>query len=322
MHGTDLSQLILDLYHASRRTPFAAFQSHALELLKPALPFDSAWWGNASANPAQIHRIYLYNCDRQIIDDYPNYLEQDFFRVALSENPGRSINMSDLTTRARYVRSALYREFGKRYRIEWSLGTLLIEPVSSLQEFLTLWRHDPTRPFTERERQIKQFVMPHLAEAQRLNRLHHVMGWYRTMHNASWAIADRQGYLRELSPRFVHMLRNEWPDWGGSSRLPDEITASLQGSSEFVGRRLVLQIAETEGLLFLKSRLKTSSDRLSPRERDIAVRYAHGETYAAIARQLGLSPATVRNYIAQCFRKLQVKSKLELARRLEGLRAG
>lgn len=45
-------------------------------------------------------------------------------------------------------------------------------------------------------------------------------------------------------------------------------------------------------------------------------RYAHGETYAAIAKALLISPSTVRNHIAHCYRKLAVNNKVELAQRV------
>jgi hypothetical protein len=47
------------------------------------------------------------------------------------------------------------------------------------------------------------------------------------------------------------------------------------------------------------------------------LRYTRGETYSAIATALSLSPATVRNHIAHCFKKLGVSNKLELVSRLE-----
>lgn len=56
--------------------------------------------------------------------------------------------------------------------------------------------------------------------------------------------------------------------------------------------------------------------KLTLREREIATRYAQGETYAVIAAALGLSPSTVRNHLAHCYRKLNVNNKAELALRI------
>lgn len=59
-------------------------------------------------------------------------------------------------------------------------------------------------------------------------------------------------------------------------------------------------------------------EQLSPRELEIARRYAHGDTYHAIAEQLHIAPSTVRTHLATIYRKLEVSSKLELHARLEG----
>src|ERR1035437_8540980 len=121
------SQVILEIHRASREVPFHCFQEHVLALMKRVISFDSAWLGIASVSPNLIHRLHLYNCDGGL-----PYIEQNFFREALLNNPGTTINLSDLITHDAYIRTNLYRVVGCRYKIECLLGTLLIEPVSSL----------------------------------------------------------------------------------------------------------------------------------------------------------------------------------------------
>lgn len=309
-----LNSVTLDLHRAGREAPFNAFQKYALDAIGTLIPFESAWWGNASSEPLEIHRLYLHNCDDSILEAYLPYMGEDFMREALMANPGRTINLADLTTRARFVRTALYRNVAKRYRIEWSLGTLLVEPVSSLNEFLTLWRHDPKRPFTEAERQTKELLMPHIADAHQAARLREVLGDPRVQ-RACWAVADERGFLREVNPCFVHCLRRIWPGWRGS-RVPDDL---LPAVCEAKPARLgdgQLNVERCGAYRFLQVTDSHALDKLSPREREIAKRYALGDTYAAIATALDLSPATVRNHIAHCYRKLAVNNKAELARRV------
>ena len=309
-----LNPVLLDLHQAGREAPFKAFQSIALDLINRLIPFDSAWWGNASAEPLEIHRLHLHNCEHTILQDYLPYIGEDFMRAELMAHPGRSINLADLTTRARFVRTALYQKVGKPYKIEWSLGTLLVEPVSSLNEFLTLWRHDPKRPFSETERQTKEWLMPHIADAHRAARLREVLGDPRDKREC-WAVADERGFLREITPAFVHCLRRTWPSWQGSC-LPEELHAPVREaqSTRLGPQRLSV---EARGIYrFLRVSHASSLDTLSSREREIVGRYAQGETHAAIASALGLSPATVRNHIAHCYRKLAVNNKAELARRV------
>ncbi len=59
-------------------------------------------------------------------------------------------------------------------------------------------------------------------------------------------------------------------------------------------------------------------DRLSPRELEIARAYAGGDNYHRIAEQLFIAPSTVRTHLTAIYRKLEVSSKLELHRLLEG----
>jgi len=57
---------------------------------------------------------------------------------------------------------------------------------------------------------------------------------------------------------------------------------------------------------------------LSPREQQIAERYAAGCSYQQIAAELHIAPSTVRTHLATIYRKLEVSSKVELAGRLSG----
>ncbi|MEM7636968.1 MAG: LuxR C-terminal-related transcriptional regulator [Pseudomonadota bacterium] len=59
-------------------------------------------------------------------------------------------------------------------------------------------------------------------------------------------------------------------------------------------------------------------DRLSPRELEIARAYALGDTYHRIADRLCIAPSTVRTHLAAIYRKLEVSSKLELHKMLDG----
>lgn len=59
-------------------------------------------------------------------------------------------------------------------------------------------------------------------------------------------------------------------------------------------------------------------NRLSPREQQIARAYAAGDNYQRISERLCIAPSTVRTHLAAIYRKLEVSSKLELHRMLEG----
>ncbi len=61
-----------------------------------------------------------------------------------------------------------------------------------------------------------------------------------------------------------------------------------------------------------------AADVLTTREHEVACAYAEGADYKTIARQLAVSPATVRSHLQSSFRKLDVHNKIALRSRLLG----
>lgn len=306
-----INDVILALYREGRDMPLRGYQDWALDQIQSVIPFDSAWWGNAATEPPNIHWIHLHNCDASIIETYPPYMMEDFFREALMANPGKAINTSDLITREALVATRMHREWASRYHVEWSLGTLLRDPHTALQEFLTIWRHDGNKPFSENERQMKELLMPHLTEAFRAVRLRHFLRGIDTRGKA-WALADDHGYIREANSPFLAHLHDHWRKWKGNL-LPDSLAECVIAGRAYETKALTIELVPAENLRFLQVRPRSILDKLTQREADIVRRYAAGDTYAQIAKDLKLSPATVRNHISHVFTKLNVKNKGQLA---------
>ncbi len=309
-----MSDAALALHRAGRTVPFERFQQTALEILQILIPFDSAWWGNASADPGEILQLHLHQCDSSILAAYAPFMEEDFMRAELMSQPGVTVNLADLTTRRALLKTRMYQQFGKRYHIEWSLGTVQVEPFSGLQEFLTLWRHDSGKPFSAVERQLKELLMPHLVESHRAARLRELLDGVDAR-NDQWAVIDRQGHLREACAGFVHSIRQQWPQWT-TGRLPQLLRERVDEAAYYQASTWKLTATTRAELRFLQIAPLGATDRLSARERDIAQRFAQGASNTAIARALGLSPATIRNHLAHCYRKLAVNNKAELALRM------
>jgi DNA-binding NarL/FixJ family response regulator len=60
---------------------------------------------------------------------------------------------------------------------------------------------------------------------------------------------------------------------------------------------------------------------LTPREREVLVQLVAGDRVSSIARELKISQNTVRNHLKSIFRKLKVKSQVELLDRLKAARS-
>jgi len=309
------SQLVVDLYKASREVPFANFQEWALTQMHDVLDFDAAWWGRGANQPLMVHHVHLHRCAPTLVEDYAPWIGVDFFREAVCAKPGTTVSTSDLMSRKKLEATVVYREFGAKHCVEWSLGTVLIEPVSSLNEFITVWRKDVKRPFSEADRSIKQFLMPHLAESYRNCRLLHLLENGRRVPGGYWALCNPDGILIDAHRRFASMIADEWKEWN-SAELPAPLRKHAIAGTEYCGRRVVVIPKSLSGYVYLEARLKNAVDQLSPREREVANHYAQGRTYVEIASVLGLAPATVRNQISRIFHKLLVNNKAELIRRL------
>jgi DNA-binding CsgD family transcriptional regulator len=131
-------------------------------------------------------------------------------------------------------------------------------------------------------------------------------------------VADERGFLREVHPSFVHVIRKQWPHWQGS-RLPEALHVAVRDAQPMrIGKKQV-SIERKGCFRFLQVLAIHPLDSLSVREREVAQRYAHGATYADIAVAMSISSATVRNHISHCFRKLAVNNKAELAKRIFNL---
>ena len=313
-----LSQFLLDMYRASREIPHTDFKDWVFGHLDRLIRFDSAWWGSGSERPLQVHRVHLHRCSPRILDEYPRFIEQDFFREAVSRSPGRVMMFSDLMSREAFEQTDIYRNFGRLFRVEWSMGVVLIEPVSSLNEFVTIWRHDARKPFAETDRQMLQAIVPHIFEANRVCRINQLRDPQGTQRATPWALCDANGLLHDLGPAFVDLIHQEWPQWR-DAELPQALRAGIARSRRYTGVRVVIEVhGDTVGqLLLLEARQRSALDDLTPRELVVARRYARGETYIEIAQALSVAPATVRNQIYRLYRKLDVNNKAELVHRLQ-----
>lgn len=277
-------------------------------------------WGGGANGPYIIHHVHLYRQPQRMIEDYAaGFQEKDFLRAKVCGAPGVTVNLADMVTREEYRRTEIYRGFAHRYGVEQILCTVLVDPVSDLYQFLSLWRADPRRPFSEAERRAKQLLMPHLVESYRANRIagmrQRVLAHGKPAHAA--AICNRMGILLEIEGRFASLLRLEWPR-GSGAQLPRglrELAAS--GADEgFVGKRIVVRAAPLKDLILLQAREKTEVDGLGRRERMAAQQFARGKTYQQVAEALGVSASTVRNQLRSVYKKLGVRDKAELAQRM------
>jgi DNA-binding CsgD family transcriptional regulator len=314
-------KLLLDLYHGASERPLDGFQDFALDLVKPVLQFDAARWGGANIEGGTFapHAVHLHNDPEESIDDWAEFFDIDTFATETAQELGRAKNVHIPT---HYVgkRYAGIRDYAHKYGHENAMAIALSPKGSRLLNWVALYRADPDCPFTGREERICEALAPHLLTALGINRticlekLDAPGDWRRP----SFAMADRRGMLWYAEPEFNRLIGAEWPAWREPA-LPKPLADGLNAAGRFAGQGLLVTAAPLGKLLLLRARPLCAIDRLTSREFDVALAYSRGQSAKAVARQLGISPATVHHHLRIAYDKLGVDNKASLALLFAGL---
>lgn len=313
--------ILLDLYQGARELPVPEFQELALALLKSVLRFDSGIWGAGQVTADAglvIHTLHLHQQPEEWLVSYDSFKSRDHaVNEALSKfDRVSNFHFPDIDTGRE---NALNRLHCKKFATQNALMTSSLDPHLSSQDIMVLFRAKSSDRYGEAERCLAEFLMPHLIEAGKINRLF----WLNQISAAAMAqrgtrgIAGLGGMLYTYDKAFVDIVQLEWPEWL-PPLLPPELTTSIRASSarRFSGVRIVILVNLIGDMLFLRARQRSLVDTLTPAERTVADLVAHGQPYKEVARNLNVSLATVRNQLHSVYQKLGIRNKAELAQRL------
>ncbi|WP_374562033.1 response regulator transcription factor [Ideonella sp.] len=304
------SALVLAWQRLAVETPPEGFRCAALTLLEPAVPFASAWWGiaNPQAGQVSVMQGYLHRLPPAFIEDWWGIADVDALARRCAEQPGITV-LDDGEGPITPAEAA----FDTRYGLHCALSTLVPDESTGLYNFVSLFRGQAQPVFSEDERGVVELLVPHLVQTEQT---HWRLGLRRQFAAAGehQAQTDAAGYLRHASPDFCHLLVREFPAWpGGPLPLPLQ-PLLLAGQGQWQGQSIEVGV-EPLGSNAPGRRITVRSrigHGLTRREETIARAYAAGDSYKEIARQLGLSPATVRGYLRECYLKLGVSNKAAL----------
>ena len=316
-----LSTLLADLGTACDVLSFTDFQHEALRLVQAALPFDSGLWaiGTYGTNgiPA-IFSVFLFNQPKEMLSSYERVKQHDKAFARTLAEPGVTMNVAAADV-VWDPGSEPMKAHVERYGMSHTLATLTRGPTTELVGSICLYRADPARPFTERDRVLQQALVPHLFALYNRSRIQYLTDLRRPgleRRRRAAAIVDAKGMLHGTSPSFVQLMLLEWPQWHGPM-VPQEMFAAIdEPGRSAVFARIVGQATAVNDLLLLNLRETGPCDSLSRREWDVAAAFANGMSHKEVARQLGIAPGTVRNHLSAVYAKLRVNDKAELAKLL------
>lgn len=307
-----LHDTILALYQGCRDVPLADFKGWAMEVVRHAVAFDSGLWGTSDVVSDTVSSIFLFNQPKKMMDNYLRMVRisgDPFAQQALAE-PGITVVSNHTVSNPDYVPA--YVEHTHRYGMEAMQCTCHISPVTRVTTFISFYRSNPDAPFTESDRQTKEYLVPHLIEAFRIN----LFSWLSrsdVLEGNALAICDAEGRLYETTPRFPVVVSASWPQWFGPS-LPLPFAAIDEGGARWIDRGLTFRASPCQDLFLISVAREDVLDRLSRRQLQVAEMLVKGKRYKDISRELGISPSTVTNHVNQIHARLEIDGREALIR--------
>ena len=314
--------LVLQLYRIAGEVPLEHYQDAVLDALRPVLSFDSAMWGTATFVPDKgldIHRIHLYHQPVQMIEEYDEFKHLD---LAASVVAGRPQVTQGFDCEGLFQEriSRPYREFQKRFDIGNVFITAHTRQDTGASQWLSLFRANADHLCEDAHTRLLMQLAPHIMQG-----LHHSLARQldRTLVQSNpggqeAVISDPRGIIHYATPGSAALLALEWPTRFHAGRIPEPLL-QWAGTDQppLVGHHLVAQREVRKDLLFLHLRPCRPSDRLPPRQREVAQLLVQGLTYKEIALRLSRAPATVRTQIRQIYERLEVSNVAQLAQALQ-----
>jgi len=315
MINTHTNTFILDLYRKSKELSVHEFKYNILTDLGALIDFDSSIWVTGSTeHGVNINGIYLYNQPMEMMVNYERFMREDLMAKAHIDRPNLTYNTSDLYCRDEFVNLPIYKDHCKIFGIEHSLSTAVSPRSIPLTTVISIYRSDPTDPFCESERVLKEILSPHLVEAFSNCCFYNTNNSIHNNSKISEALVDSKGVIYECDNKFAGTLTTEWPEWGGVL-LPNSVIELIANKTPiFMGNNISIRIEQQQDLFHILLTNNILLNELTKREREITAIISNGGSNKTIANQLDISPSTVNNHLNKIYKKLRVNNRTELAR--------
>jgi len=309
-----VSSCLLHLYQLAVDSRIGEFEEQLFTLMRESLVFDGAWFGRSTmmAPGPVMHNSYVHNLGPQFVADWELVKAHDpLVPLIIDEhrNPALVCVTDDLA-------DGPFRAFCGKYAIAQLMCAVAVDPVLKLWTHLSLYRNGLVPRFSDRDVELMRLLMPHLAAALNLNRVHHVEQHKMAAQGprTSVAICDARGVLQYADSAFADLILMEWPQWSGAT-LPVVLEPALlaEASSPYAGTHTTLRAERVADLFLIQASPPSALDLLTSKELSVVRLFGEGLTYKSVARRLGNSPATVRHHLRRAYAKLRIQNKGEIA---------
>lgn len=316
-----LNQFIIELYRHASRMPLSAYATRTLAELREWLPFQSACLLEYQPEQGNVNTLFTYG---QVAEDLAGEGEL-IHELCRTENLSM---MPQVLTHGSLLGHQQHRLALRLSKCSHD-GSYLIYPDTGDQPCMLLWLNRGTDDlhFTERDRLMAEWLLPHVTQAARLI-----------------ALTDKYNVSLDVpaaaSPLEIHLNSHNQVVWCGEyiracistcdnseqccfisddttdPVLSDKLIRAIrnrQNEGLFEINNLIFDVHLHQDICVLKVRPESIQNLLTRREQQIASHLALGLSYKEVARELSLSPSTITNYANRIYKKLNIHSKSQLA---------
>jgi len=309
-----LGGLTHSLYRAAHSEGLRSFDALLFSHLQDALPFDAAWIGHSTLTPTGpvMHSNVLHQLAPDYVTSWEAVQDLDPLVHQAIGQPGQPVVLraSDAGLQPAFV--AFLRRFG----IAQVLCTTSLDTTLQTCLHLSLYRGDTASGFDPAAADLVAAAMPNLASAVAMNRMRAVelLQLGHSTPRSGVAVTSAKGLIQHADPAFGDFMLSEWPQWRGGF-LPVELLPGNEHATPqvFHGQRITVDTQAHGDLRIITARSTPRSDRLTPRERAVALQFAQGHSYKEVARTLNMAPSTVRHHLRQVYAKLAIQDKGAIA---------
>jgi len=298
-----MSDFILAIHDASMYLSPAEFHRWTLGEFRRHIDFDFAIWGAGNGQSRELHMATMLDQVDTFFDTWEAVKHVDDYADLVIGNTGKTWSMEQLPE---FRHTQAYSEHWGLYHARQLISTMEVDPRTGLHIFVTLARENTGHSFAAQDMAIKNLVTQHLFLAARHNEMHSLRAY-----QVPAAFIDRRGLVHAALPEFIALMTGEWGKQAGQV-LPEAVAQALWQQGQYRNGRLRLNAERLHNRLLVRAGVSPPV-QLSVREEQIAWLYANGASHKQVAKQLDISPTTVRTHLARIYQKLDITDKGSLA---------
>jgi DNA-binding CsgD family transcriptional regulator len=306
------SRALLAIYLESTKGSMLEFQAATVRLLHDSFDFDGVVLGASQFDSIPGMRIisaYIDGRPRSFLDDYLPLLSGDPIMLSLLAGLDYPLQ-ADLHSYYRNRDLQALDSFAHQYRLR-QLMAFGDRPCPGTQTRWIMLFRDADSAFTSAQQELLSNLWPHLSQATSICDARALSLRNLAPPRSATALLNSCGEIAYADMRFMQLLRLEWPD-GDMLGGVRQVREQLLQTRAFRGKHIDIVMAPGSTLVCL-ARPTVARRTITPREILVARRFAAGLSHKEVARELGISPHTVRTQLTHVYAKLKLHNKAALA---------